>query len=101
MNDILFDVVTREMVMQNNDFAITSNPSIQNGGIIQYSRCSFLSTPMLGIGMEDLINSATVKTAYEMNRWQQQCKQDTATIAKWTATQTGQVIKINIQISYE
>ena len=85
MLDLKFDIRTRELVLTDGDFVSTENPSIQNGGIIQFSRCAFLSNPMLGIGMEDVINANDVKTAYEMNRWQQQAKSDGATVARWTA----------------
>jgi hypothetical protein len=102
MNDIHFNIKTKDIVLDsNNEFEFTANPSIQNGGIIQFSRCSFISNPMLGIGMTDLINAATSKTAYEMNRWQQQCVNDQASFAKWTSKNlAGNTIEIDTEISY-
>jgi len=106
MEDLNFDIVARDLVMTPDmDFAITENPSVQNAGIIQYSRVSFPTNPMLGIGMEDAVNANNTKTAYEMNRWQAQCIQDGATLAKWSSSiiSGGSIttVKILTQISYE
>ena len=85
MNDIEFDVITREIIMTvTGDFSVTSNPSVQNGGIILLSRCGYVANPMLGVGLEDVINAPTSKTAYELNRWQNQCINDGATIAQYS-----------------
>lgn len=106
MQDLNFDIVDRDLVMTSDmDFAVTENPSVQNSGIIQYSRVSFPTNPMLGIGMEDAVNANNTKTAYEMNRWQGQCLQDGATLAKWSSNIISggslNTIKILTQVSYE
>lgn len=101
MTDIEFDITTREIVLaEDDDFSVIENPSVQNGGIIQYSRCAFVNNPMLGIGMEQIINSNDISAAYEMNRWQSQCKNDGATIAKWSGTTNGNNLVVKTQISY-
>lgn len=85
MTDIEFDVINREIVLAGNgDFSVTANPSVQNGGIILLSRCGIINSPMLGVGLEDVINAPTSKTAYELNRWQNQCVQDGATVAQYS-----------------
>ena len=89
MFDIEFDIVTREIVMKNNDFATTANPSVQNGGILLYSRCAILSSPMSGVGVEDMMGANMSKVAFEMNRWQVMAKNDGATIARWEASPIG------------
>jgi len=97
MNDIEFDVITREIKMTTTgDFSVTANPSVQNGGIILLSRCAYINNPMLGIGLEDVINAPTSKTAYELNRWQNECVQDGATIAQYTINAP----KVQTDISY-
>jgi hypothetical protein len=99
--NLLFDIITREINYINGNFGLTENPSIQCGGIIEFSRCAFINTPMLGIGMEDTINANDSKTAYEMNRWQSQCKTDGATLAKWSSENlVGNKIQVNTSISY-
>jgi hypothetical protein len=105
VNDIKFDIVTREIVMQNNDFALQSNPSVQNGGIALYSRADNLRFPMFGIGAEDMINSDMTKVAYEMNRWKVMVSNDGATIARWSAApmvsiEGGNDVAIQTEISY-
>lgn len=100
MEDIKFDIVTREIVMKNNDFALQSNPSVQNGGIALYSRAAIVSTPMFGIDVEDIMNADMTKTAYEMNRWQSMVKGDGATIARWSAIANGNDADISTEISY-
>jgi hypothetical protein len=100
--DIQFDIVTREIVMKDNDFTTTENPSVQNGGILLYSRCTNLGQPMAGIGMEEVIGADMTKTAYELNRWQQMAKDDGATIAKWSAIQLpNNVVGFQTEVSYE
>ena len=102
MFDFAFDIQARDMVMDGGSFATTTNPSAQNGGIIETSRCAFLTNPMLGIGIEEMMGGNNVKVAYEMNRWQNQCKNDGATLAKWTTKQiANNGFKIDTQISYE
>ena len=101
MFDLKFDIVTREIAWQNNDFVIEENPSEQNGGIILYSRAAIIQSPISGIGLEQVINSGLNKTTYEMNRWQQQVKQDGASVATWSATTEGNEVKINTTVSYE
>jgi hypothetical protein len=107
MLDIEFDIVTREVVLSaplgsaSMDILTTPNPSVQNGGILLYGRCLNCVYPIFGIGIEDSINSNTSQAAFELNRWQQQCKIDGATFAKWAAKTNGANIEIAQKISYE
>ena len=101
MFDLKFDIVTREIVWTNNDFVIETNPSEQNAGILLYSRVAIIQSPISGIGLEQVINSGLSKTTYEMNRWQQQVKQDGASIATWGAITNGNDVAINTNVSYE
>lgn len=102
--DLYFNTATREMVIENGDFALISNTSTQKGNIIQYSRGAFVNTPALGVGMESIINANTDKLAYEMSRWQSQTQADGAKFASWdysvTDVQTNQ-IQINTKVNYE
>lgn len=101
MLDLKFDIVTREIVMQDGDFSLQSNPSVQNGGIALYSRADILSVPMFGIGVEDMVNAGMTKVTYEMNRWKTMVANDGATVAKWSAvTVAGNQAGIQWEISY-
>jgi hypothetical protein len=89
MQDILFDITTREIVLigagDNSDFETTGNPSIQNGGILLYSRGANIDLPMVGIGLiPDVINGPVSDFTFEMNRWRAQAIADQATLARWT-----------------
>lgn len=86
MNDLLFDIVTRELVMADNDLVTTSNPSVQNGGILLFSRCAFINNPMIGVGMEQTIGGSPANATFELNRWKQQAIADGATLATWNAS---------------
>lgn len=96
MSDLYFDTVSREIVLTDGDFSLTDNPSTQNGAILQYSRASIMRFPLLGVGMEQIINSPDATAAYEMNRWQTQCKRDGAQLAKYINNNS----KITAQINY-
>lgn len=101
MQDIMFDIVSREIILKNNDFSLQSNPSVQNGGIALYSRADHLSAPMFGIGVEDMINADMSKVAFEMNRWKAMVSDDGATIVRWNAVPlTGNEVGISQEISY-
>ena len=103
-SDLYFDPNTREIIIDQGDFSIISNASIQKGDIIQYSHGAFLSTPALGIGMENIIGTTLSMVAYEMNRWAQQCLSDGAKRASWdqkTLNQQPVEIEISTQIYYE
>lgn len=101
MQDVKFDIMTREIVMQGNDFSLQANPSVQNGGIALYSRADNLRFPMFGIGAEDMINANMSKVAFELNRWKSMVSADGATIAKWSAEQQpNSVVRTLTEISY-
>lgn len=105
MNDIRFNIATREIdfTPDGSDFAVTSNPSVQNGGILLYSLGAFPLTPMLGVGLvPQVINGARRDFIYCLNRWQQQGYQDGATLAKWTIQDLPQHEEALInEVSYE
>lgn len=100
MFDIKFDITNREVFMLNGDFVATSNPSVQNGGILLYGRCIDPINPTVGIGIEEGINANGNKMAFELNRWQSMAIADGATIAKWTASNNGNDADILTDISY-
>jgi len=105
MQDIAFDIISREIMMSGSgdagDFSLTDNCSVQNGGILLYSRAAILTNPMIGIGMEQMINSNQTNASFEMNRWQAQARKDGATLATWSGktNDNGEFIT-NINISY-
>lgn len=99
MNDLLFDIVTREVVIKANDFETTVNPSVQNGGILLYSRCSNLSAPMVGIGILEIINGPLSRMVFEMNRWQQQLVNDGGR-GKWSSKPIAGAQEIDTQVNY-
>jgi len=101
MFDIFFDITARDISYVNGDFVTTTNPSTQNGGIIELSRCAILTNPMLGVGLEENINSHPNEGALLMNRWKQQCLNDGATIATWTNKTIGNNLNITANVSYE
>lgn len=80
MNDIQFDIVSREIMFtgqgSNSDFTLTQNPSVQNGGSLMLSRAANIYLPIFGIGIEDFINSNMTTGAAELGRWKQQVQQD-------------------------
>lgn len=97
----MFDIMTREIVMKANDFALQVNPSVQNGGIALYSRADNLRFPMFGVGVEDMMNSNMSKVAFEMNRWKAMVSNDGATIARWSAAPfSGNQVAITTDTSY-
>lgn len=101
MLDVKFDIVTREIVMDDNDFALQVNPSVQNGGIALYSRADNLRFPMFGIGVEDMMNSNMSKVAFEMNRWKAMVSTEGAVIARWSAAPfSGNQVAISTEVSY-
>lgn len=99
MFDILFDIHTREIVMNGSgstsDFATTQNPSDQNAGILVIGQGFNPEFPMFGVGINNTINGNANNLAYELNRWKAQSFIDNrgggqgAIVAKWTATNDG------------
>ena len=100
MTDLLFDPVTRDLVIKDGDFVVTDNPSIQNGEVMKNAHAFSTRNPIYGIGLERVINSGLSTVNFEMNRWQAQCLQDKATKASFKASQNNNITDIEIQISY-
>ena len=101
MDDLLFDIIAREIVMDANDFSTTSNPSVQNAGIIAYSRGANPLLPMMGIGLTpQVVNGSVKEFVFELNRWQAQTLGDGATLAKWSITPSVSSAATLMEASY-
>jgi hypothetical protein len=101
MGDLLFDPITREMVITDGDFTFTSNPSVQNAALILYARGFNLYQPTLGVGLEDVINSHPQDVNFTMNRWKKQMIDDGATKANFKLTiDTNNKVTIKTDVSY-
>jgi hypothetical protein len=101
MGDFLFDPETRDLVIQNGDFVIQSDPSVQNGAIIRDAHCFSLRFPIYGIGMQTVINAPLSIVNFEMNRWVSQVKSDGVTKANFTAELVNGLAKVNNTVSYD
>lgn len=101
MKDLAFDIRTRQVVLKNGDFVITTDPSEQNGGILLLSKGANTRLPIFGIGLVPaVINGSLKNLVFQLNRWQQQAYQDGATEAKWTMKPVGGVASVVTQITY-
>lgn len=105
MLDVEFDILTREIVMigsgDTSDFQLTSNASVQNGGILLNSRVAVLTNPMYGTGVNQVMGGNPGVATFEMNRWKAMCLRDGATLAKWTGTiNPAGILAANWQVSY-
>lgn len=102
MQDLHFDLPTRELTMKNNDFVLTANPSVQNGGNLLYSKGANPELPMFGIGLiPDVINGPTRGLVFQLNRWKAQAILDGATLAEWSGVNTSQTTaNFEVDISY-
>lgn len=107
MLDFLFDIVAREIVLTqgtHGDFVTTTNPSVQDGGALLYSRGVNLRNLMAGIDIDSIINggAGSPAPAFELNRWKSQALNDGATVAKWNAgtVQPNGEFAFTVQVSY-
>jgi hypothetical protein len=101
MGDLLFDPITREMVITDGDFTYTDNPSVQNAAVILYARGFNLYQPTIGIGIGDIINSHPEKAVFAMNRWKKQMVNDGATKANYKITiDENNTVTIKTDVSY-
>lgn len=100
MKDLAFDITTREVILKNGDFTTTADPSEQNGGIMLLGKGMNVRFPIFGVGLVPAVINGNLKNlVFQLNRWQQQCYQDGAQIARWTmqpvAGQASIITKIN------
>jgi hypothetical protein len=103
MGDLKFDIVTREVVLENGDFVFESNPSQQNGALMLYSKNGFCLNPAIGIGIESVKGAPVSTVAFEMNRWKKQCLLDSAKDASYKITTSSNDyadVKIEIETRY-
>jgi hypothetical protein len=101
MLDLFFDINTRDLRIENGDFAMTTNPSVQNASIIKEARCFSLFGPAYGVGLMESINSPVSVLVYEMQRWEDQVRKDGAVIARFNVTNKDRISNIDIEVSYE
>ena len=76
MFDIVFDIEKRNVVMSGGSFTYTTNPSVQNGGLLMLARATNVKNLIMGIGINQLRGGAVAQANYELNRWKQQVVQD-------------------------
>lgn len=76
MFDIKYDIEAQDVVMKDGDFATTTNPSVQNGGILLLFRAFNVNNLILGIGVNQIRGGSVLQANYEMNRWKQQVYTD-------------------------
>lgn len=101
MGDLKFDPEKRDLVIENGDFVLESNTSVQNGAIIRDAHCFSVRFPIFGIGLQQLIHSPVSVANFEMNRWIAQVKSDGGTKANFTIDDLGGgLIQINNKVSY-
>ena len=101
MGDLKFNPETRDLEIENGDFVIQSNPSVQNGAVIRDAHCFSLRFPIYGIGMQNMLNAPISSINFEMNRWVSQVKTDGATKANFTVSLVDGLATINNTISYD
>jgi hypothetical protein len=101
MGDLMFSPETRDLVIENGDFVIIDDPSVQNGAVIRDAHCFSLRLPIYGIGMQGMLNAPVNTINYEMNRWVSQVKTDGATKANFTVALVNGKATINNTISYD
>ena len=99
--DLYFSINDRDLVVQNGDFELISECSVQNASILKEARVFDPLNPVYGIGLYDTLNANLGKMQQEMSRWQDQCKRDGATVAKFTLNNTNKVTDIEISVSYD
>lgn len=100
MYDLFFDINMRDLSIENGDFSMTDNPSVQNGSIIKEARAFSPNAPAWGKGLMESINSPVSVLNYEMNLWEDQVKRDGAVLAKFEIKNKNSISEINIQIGY-
>ena len=76
MQDLKFDTINREIVLEAGDFVLSQDSSVQNGQILLWSKSSFCLNSTLGVGIGGLIGSDVSELNYEMNRWATTSKSD-------------------------
>lgn len=103
MTDLFFSVNDRDLLIEDGDFALIDNISVQAGAILKECRVISQGNPIYGIGLMETINDPVSKAYYEMTRWAKQAKDDGAGIARFKITNdaTDKVTNIDIEISYE
>ena len=103
MSDIKFDIETMELVIENGDFVLELNPSVQNGGLILYTKNAFLIYPLLGIGINSMRNLNQSQIQKLLYKWQSQVVADGANSALATVSQNSKnqnIFDINYQCDY-
>ena len=98
--DLYFDINTRDILIENGDFALIENCSVQNGSILKEARAFDPLSPNWGVGLMEIINAPISVVNYEMNRWVAQAHNDGAKIARYTISNANKITVINIEVAY-
>lgn len=76
MFDIVYNIEKRNIVLSGGSFTYTTNPSVQNGGLLLLARATNIRNLIMGIGINQLRGGSVAQANYELNRWKQQVTQD-------------------------
>lgn len=104
IQDIKFDPIKRNLVIQDDDFVMTDtvDASTQNGTILLEARAMNLIQPQYGIGFDSQVQGGDVANAtFEMNRCVGQVKDDGGQ-ASWRSIPPppNQQFDFSLQVSY-
>ena len=100
MKDLFFNINTRDISTTE---PFTTNPSVQNAGILKEARCFSPLQPVWGIGLGNIINGPVQNVNFEMNRWKDQIQKDGGK-GRFTINTSNDgantIVSIDIQAAY-
>jgi hypothetical protein len=96
MTDFAYDIINEDLVIENGDFVITQDASVQNGFILLQNRGFNIANPIMGVGLAQTINAPLAQLQAIGQTWKTQTKSDGASTANFNVSLNNNIGVINI-----
>lgn len=102
ISDLKYDTELMDIVIENGDFKLNNSVSEQNGALILNTKNINIDFPIIGVGINDVLNSDLLTIKSYLNRWKSQVLQDGAISAEWEIVEIApSVLTFKTTVAYE
>ena len=81
MADLKWNTEKNDIAIENGDFILQDKLNVQNAFLFLFTKNCFLTNPLIGVGIDKLVNSNYADLESKLNEWKKQVISDGAKTA--------------------